>query len=207
MAEVDYIVVNGKRVNLKDTPARSSIGSCSELKTNTKHCLVDAINELLEKVGGGTFDKDVVVKDADIFVSSGDVRVENGGIAVGDLFFNSAVLNSDNIRITTDEGKITLSLRDGLTFEDYDGNVKRLGGLDYITEPDPNAVMFSEMEEYVEEVIEGVKIETDNHTIIYNEDGKLSVNTADEVGDNTLPITAAAVNTTVGNIEVLLKTI
>lgn len=42
-------------------------------------------------------------------------------------------------------------------------------------------------------------------------DGILSVNTVDklndETADNTLPITAAAVNVTVGNIEVLLQTI
>jgi hypothetical protein len=40
------------------------------------------------------------------------------------------------------------------------------------------------------------------------QDGVLGVNTADKVeGDNTLPITSAAVHTTVGNIEVLLSTI
>lgn len=40
------------------------------------------------------------------------------------------------------------------------------------------------------------------------EDGVLSVNTAKEVEqDNTLPITSAAVYTTVGNISALLDTI
>lgn len=40
------------------------------------------------------------------------------------------------------------------------------------------------------------------------EDGVLSVNTTDKVEeDNSLPITSAAVYVTVGNIEVLLKTI
>lgn len=39
-------------------------------------------------------------------------------------------------------------------------------------------------------------------------EGRLSVDTADDVdGDNTRPITAAAVYATVGNIEVLLGTI
>ena len=48
---------------------------------------------------------------------------------------------------------------------------------------------------------------TVDETLTY-ENGVLSVNTADAVEeDNTLPITSAAVNTTVGNIEVLLKTI
>ena len=51
----------------------------------------------------------------------------------------------------------------------------------------------------------GVSFETDETLIL--EDGVLRVNTATEVGDQTLPITAAAVNTTVGNIEVLLSTI
>lgn len=41
-----------------------------------------------------------------------------------------------------------------------------------------------------------------------NEDGVLSVDTATEVEeDNTRPVTSAAVQTTVGNIEILLKTI
>lgn len=38
-------------------------------------------------------------------------------------------------------------------------------------------------------------------------DGVLRVNTADAVEDNTLPITAAAVNATVGNIAILLSQI
>lgn len=50
-------------------------------------------------------------------------------------------------------------------------------------------------------------IEVDGHTLIFK-NGLLMVNTANEVSqDNTLPITSAAVHTTVGNIEVLLKTI
>ena len=41
-----------------------------------------------------------------------------------------------------------------------------------------------------------------------SETGHLSVETADDFeGDNTRPITAAAVESTVGNIEILLKTI
>lgn len=50
-------------------------------------------------------------------------------------------------------------------------------------------------------------LKTDD-TLTLNEDSVLSVNTTDVVEkDNTLPITASAVYTTVGNIEVLLKTI
>lgn len=46
----------------------------------------------------------------------------------------------------------------------------------------------------------------DNLTI--DGEGRLSVDTTDEVGeDNTKPITSAAVHTTVGNIETLLETI
>lgn len=46
-----------------------------------------------------------------------------------------------------------------------------------------------------------------DETLKYDSEGKLGVNMATEVEDKTLPITAAAVNTTVGNIEVLLQTI
>ena len=53
MAETSYIIQNGRRLNLKDASARKSIGSCSELQTNTKHCLVDAINEVNRKIGSG----------------------------------------------------------------------------------------------------------------------------------------------------------
>ena len=65
-----------------------------------------------------------------------------------------------------------------------------------------------------ERISEGVPIKsgvdfTTDDTLNYNEETKvLSVNTADSVeADNTLPITAAAVHTTVGNMEILLGTI
>lgn len=52
----------------------------------------------------------------------------------------------------------------------------------------------------------GVQFTTDETLTL--KDGVLSVNTAQEPDpDNTLPITSAAVYTTVGNIEVLLQTI
>lgn len=55
------------------------------------------------------------------------------------------------------------------------------------------------------DTIGGIKI-GDNLRI--SGDGVLSVETATAVeADNTLPITSAAVNTTVGNIEILLATI
>lgn len=53
MAETSYIIQNGRRLNLKDSTARKTIGSCDELQTEAKHCLVHAINELNEKVGSG----------------------------------------------------------------------------------------------------------------------------------------------------------
>ena len=53
MAETSYIIQNGRRLNLKDSTARKQIGSCDELETETKHCLVMAINELNRKVGEG----------------------------------------------------------------------------------------------------------------------------------------------------------
>ena len=46
-----------------------------------------------------------------------------------------------------------------------------------------------------------------DETLKIDSEGRLGVNMATEVADKTLPITAAAVNTTVGNIEVLLQTI
>lgn len=53
----------------------------------------------------------------------------------------------------------------------------------------------------------GVQLEIDNKTLIFD-DGVLRVNTADAVEqDNTLPITSAAVYTTVGNIGAILDTI
>ncbi len=59
-------------------------------------------------------------------------------------------------------------------------------------------------EEWLES-LHGENVETDETLIMEN--GVLRVNTADEVSDSTLPITAAAVNVTVGNIEALLETI
>ena len=52
----------------------------------------------------------------------------------------------------------------------------------------------------------GVSFETDQTLTL--KDGILSVNTADVVeADNTLPVTSAAVQTAVGNINALLETI
>lgn len=51
----------------------------------------------------------------------------------------------------------------------------------------------------------GIYFETDETLTLEN--GVLSVNTVDKVGASTLPVTAAAVDTVVGNIEVLLGTI
>ena len=67
--------------------------------------------------------------------------------------------------------------------------------------------MGAAVEEYLKEhPVEGIKFETDETLSL--EKGILSVNTADKPEqDNTLPITSAAVHTTVGNIEVLLGTI
>lgn len=62
------------------------------------------------------------------------------------------------------------------------------------------------VEDYLEEnPIDGTAFETDDTLTLKN--GILSVNTTDKVSDSTLPITSAAVNVAVGNIEVLLKTI
>lgn len=52
MSEASFIVVNGKQYSLQDDGARERIGDCNNLKTSTKHCLVDAINELCEGSGG-----------------------------------------------------------------------------------------------------------------------------------------------------------
>lgn len=52
----------------------------------------------------------------------------------------------------------------------------------------------------------GSAFTTDDTLTLKN--GVLSVNTAKEVeADNTLPVTSAAVNATVGNIEIILETI
>ena len=60
-------------------------------------------------------------------------------------------------------------------------------------------------EEWLESLKGGVDFVTDETLILENQ--VLRVNMASEVGDQTLPVSAAAVNITVGNIEVLLKTI
>ena len=53
----------------------------------------------------------------------------------------------------------------------------------------------------------GMAVNIDNKTLVV-EDGVLRVNTTSDMEqDNTLPITSAAVYTTVGNIEALLSTI
>lgn len=72
MAETSYIIQNGRRLNLKDASARKSIGSCDGLQTETKHCLVDAINELNQKIesGGGSGEDGKDGEDGATFVPS-----------------------------------------------------------------------------------------------------------------------------------------
>lgn len=83
MAETSYIIQNGRRLDLKDASARKSIGSCDELQTDTKHCLVMAINELNQKVceGGGTSfitDETLILKDGVLSVNTAkDVEKDN----------------------------------------------------------------------------------------------------------------------------------
>lgn len=83
---------------------------------------------------------------------------------------------------------------------------------DRIDEIEQNGVSEEQINIAVEKYLEknpidtGVQFETD-HTLKL-ENGVLSVNTTDLMEqDNTLPITSAGVYATVGNIEVLLKTI
>ena len=46
------------------------------------------------------------------------------------------------------------------------------------------------------------------HALMWDKQGRLAVQVANEAEkDNTLPITAAAVHTELGNIEILLQTI
>lgn len=71
---------------------------------------------------------------------------------------------------------------------------------------DPKAIEDAVAEYLETHPVGGVQFETDETLSLVN--GVLSVNTADAVEeDNTLPVTSAAVQTVVGNIEVLLKTI
>lgn len=75
---------------------------------------------------------------------------------------------------------------------------------DYL-EQNPPSGGITEIPIATQDTIGGIKI-GDNLRI--SEDGVLSVETATAVeADNTLPVTSAAVNTTVGNIEILLTTI
>lgn len=75
-------------------------------------------------------------------------------------------------------------------------------------DPGDDYVLTEEDKKEIAEMIPsgGVSFETDE--TLFLENGVLGVNTATDVeGDNTLPITSAAVYETVGNIEILLKTI
>lgn len=73
----------------------------------------------------------------------------------------------------------------------------------YILQPSDSGYV---LEEIVAGGSGGVEFKTDGTLSL--KDGILSVNTTSEMeSDNTLPITSAGVYATVGNIEVLLKTI
>lgn len=63
MSEASFVVVNGKQFSLQDENARRSIGDCGNLQTSTKHCLVDAINELCDQSGGSSGDMEAATYD------------------------------------------------------------------------------------------------------------------------------------------------
>lgn len=102
-----------------------------------------------------------------------------------------------------EDGKDGVDGKDGYTpvkgkdyFDGKDGHTP-IKGIDYFTEEDINKLR---------EDITAQEITTDE-TLSF-ENGVLSVNRAHEPDpDNSLPITAAAVASTVGNIEILLGTI
>ena len=72
---------------------------------------------------------------------------------------------------------------------------------------DPDLV-YQLIEEYLEENPPSSGVDFEPDATLKLENGILSVNTTDEMeADNTIPITSAGVYATVGNIEVLLKTI
>lgn len=77
---------------------------------------------------------------------------------------------------------------------------------DEISEDENYDILIQLIEDVKELQEKGVNFTTDETLTL--KDGVLSVNTASTVeNDNTLPITSAAVAVTVGNIEVILKTI
>lgn len=125
----------------------------------------------------------------------------------------SFTIDSQNIV----EGDVTLA--NELQFDvgsdiSVDGIADTQEGLEFdIGQSDSNELQFDpeqtksmEASINVDTVYRGIGFTTDETLSLNN--GVLSVNTATEPEqDNTLPITAAAVQTTVGNIEILLKLI
>ena len=108
------------------------------------------------------------------------------------------------ITLTPHEPDVTVNIK--VASEGKDGYTPQRG-VDYYTEEDK-----AEIKKYIDRQIGagggggGVYFETDETLSLV--DGVLGVNTAHEPDpDNTLPITSAAVYTTVGNINALLETI
>lgn len=110
----------------------------------SKSYVDEELRKKLDKTGG--------TLDGGLNVNNADVNVSNGSIGASSLFGDSTSVNAGNIKIETGEGSVTLST-DGITFKDALGNEKKIGGIEHVIEPDPNAVTFAEMEEYVLEAI------------------------------------------------------
>lgn len=107
MAEASFIIVNGKRFDFKDDNARTSIGSCTELETDTKHCLVDAINEVNKRLSDHLY--------SPISISSFSITNPSGGKAeLGSTVENISlkwVLNKTPITLTLNGESIEVSDR------------------------------------------------------------------------------------------------
>lgn len=116
----------------------------------------------------------------------------------------NAALSTFNQRLTKTEKN---ALRLELAIKNMGGNTGS-GDLSQIEqELEETNKQLEELSDKVSEMGQtGAPFTTDETLTL--EDGVLKVNTASKVEeDNTLPITAAAVHTTVGNIEILLATI
>lgn len=116
-------------------------------------------------------------------------------VLTGDRFFVSVVGTKTGYEIGSDETKV---LQDRNTA--FDWKEDQVDGV----EP---GIVETIVKAYLDRnPVEGTAFTTDETLDLT--DGVLSVNTADAVeADNSLPVTSAAVQTVVGNIEVLLKTI
>ena len=213
--EVDTGVkwINGKTIYAKTLVYTGAAGGTTyslELPEGVENVWLDAANSFHDNYNGTVYGPNAVVNGAAVFLIllSASGAVFRTALSTGGDFY-IRIFYTKTSDAPEDISSIALYDADGLTVQDADGKTVVMS-MTYTSRYTGEQIDAGIEKALGLSIADGTKAGLvrvgDNLNI--TADGLLSVLTADDAEeDNTRPITSAAVNTIVGNIDVLLGTI